>query len=274
MVIRRVTRPEEAMPFVQKLLDSGFSAPMLETREQLNHNLLRALDAPQDFVLGCEADGRLTGIFSLTAEPEERYLEIMLALCEQEDACREVLAFLTKHAPGYQLDCVIHPDALAMRNAFQAAGGLWDPPQQKLRLMQRKPFSHSRRIVPCSEAYRDGYQAIHGVDCYWTAERVLAAPQRFHALVALAGEQVVGYLDVTHGFEENEVYDWFVQEGFRGQGYGAALLDAAVNLNGDRGLTLLCSREEAAALKAAEKLGFATVDGMESMTGVLLLNDH
>jgi len=259
------------MPFVRQLLESGFRAPMLETQEQLTLNFLNGFDHPRNFVLGCEEDGVLTGVFSLAAAPEDKYLEIMLALSENESACTKVLAFLRRHAPGYVLDCVIHPSCMAMRKAFTEAAGLWYPAQRKLRLGQHRLYPHAHRIVPCDEAHRQAYVAMHETDCYWTAERVLAAPERFHALVALSEERVIGYLDVTKGFAENEVYDWRVQEEYRNRGIGTALLDAAVCLNGQSGLMLLCGEEELPAQKAAHKLGFAEVEGAESITGTMTL---
>jgi len=259
------------MPFVERLLDSGFCAPMLETPEQLKQNLLSGFDHPQDFVLGCEESGTLTGVFSLMAEPGEGYLEMMLALSEEEEACTQALAFLRQHASGMTLDCVIHPSSWSMYDAFRKIGGQWEPVQQKLRLMQPAPVESAYLIQPCGEAHRTAYAAMHTTDCYWTAQRVLAAPDRFIAYVALLEGQMVGYLDVTKGFAENEVYDWQVQEKYRNRGIGAALLSEAVRLNGDCSMVLLCGEDEKAALKAARKVGFAAVEGAQSITGRMVL---
>lgn len=279
--IRQLTTPDEALPFVRKLLDGGFQAPMLETPEQLKCNLLACFAHPQDCVLGVEQEGTLMGVFSMMTEPQERYLEMMLALSEDEAACGLALSYLRQQFPGYTLDCVIHPACTAMRRAFAAMGGKWEPVQQKFRLPKPEaaaPVFHSSasipegcHIHPCDAATRDAYIAMHTTDCYWTAQRVLEAPERFAAYVAVEKNQVVGYLDVTRGFAENEVYDWQVQEASRNRGIGTNLLGKAIRQNGSGSMVMLLSQEEKAACRAAEKNGFRVVAGAESITGTLVL---
>lgn len=278
-VVRQLQKPEEALPFVQHLLNGGFQAPMLETPEQLKRNLLACLGHPQDLVLGVERDGVLAGVFSIMAEPEESYLELMLALSEDEAACERVLTYLRQRYPGYTLDCVIHPACASMRNAFSAMGGRWEAVQQKLRWVQPtepKPCTDALLSVPCEciiqpcdSTTHEAYTAMHTTDCYWTAQRVLAAPERFVPYVAVLLGQVVGYLDVTHGFAENEVYDWQVQESFRNRGIGAALLGEALRRSRGGSMIMLCSQQERAARRAAEKNGFRLVAGAESVTGTM-----
>ena len=53
-------------------------------------------------------------------------------------------------------------------------------------------------------------KAMHASDCYWTAERVLDAPETFRVILALDGETLAGYLDITHGMAINEIYDLHV----------------------------------------------------------------
>ena len=59
------------------------------------------------------------------------------------------------------------------------------------------------------------YCVIHGKDMYWTGEKIAAAPEKFRTFLAINQGRVVGYLDVTHCFEENEPYDiyhWQIPE--------------------------------------------------------------
>ena len=65
--------------------------------------------------------------------------------------------------------------------------------------------------------YREGYTAIHSTDVYWTAERVLGAPERFRVILAVDTGEVVGYIDITTNYDENEPFDVFVKES-AGQG--------------------------------------------------------
>ena len=117
-----------------------------------------------------------------------------------------------------------------------------------------------------SEQYAAEYYVIHSRDVYWTGEKVAAAPERFRIFLAIDGGRVVGYLDVTHCFEENEPYNLFVLPEYRRRGFGRKLLAAALECNRPKGMMLLVETDNTAAIRLYESMNFKTVPGQNSLT--------
>ena len=110
------------------------------------------------------------------------------------------------------------------------------------------------------------YCVIHGKDMYWTGEKIAAAPEKFRTFLAINQGCVVGYLDVTHCFEENEPYDIYVLPEYRRKGYGRKLLAKALDCNQPRGMMLLVETDNTAAIRLYELMNFKTVPGQNSLT--------
>ncbi len=58
----------------------------------------------------------------------------------------------------------------------------------------------------------------------------MTAPERFRTILAMHDGKVIGCLDVTIGFEENEIFDVFVLEEYRSMGYARKLLAMAIGM--------------------------------------------
>ena len=110
------------------------------------------------------------------------------------------------------------------------------------------------------------YCVIHGKDMYWTGEKIAAAPEKFRTFLAINQGRVIGYLDVTHCFEENEPYDIYVLPEYRRKGYGRKLLAKALDCNQPRGMMLLVETDNTAAIRLYELMNFKTVPGQNSLT--------
>ena len=110
------------------------------------------------------------------------------------------------------------------------------------------------------------YCVIHGKDMYWTGEKIAAAPEKFRTFLAINQGCVVGYLDVTHCFEENEPYDIYVLPEYRRKGYGRKLLAKALDCNQPRGMMLLVETDNTAAIRLYELMNFKTVPGQNRLT--------
>ena len=96
--------------------------------------------------------------------------------------------------------------------------------------------------------------------------KVIGAPQRFRTLVALKDGEVVGYIDVTHCFKENEPYDLLVKEEYRRMGYGRRLLARALALNEPNDMMLLVETDNPAAIRLYESMGFIARPAENNLT--------
>lgn len=88
------------------------------------------------------------------------------------------------------------------------------------------------------------------------AEKVVAALDRFRVLVAIHKGHAVGYMDVTHCFDENEPYDLLVLKECRGMGYGKKLMTKALKLNGPKRMMLMVDVDQIPAIQLFESVGF------------------
>ena len=77
---------------------------------------------------------------------------------------------------------------------------------------------------------------------------------------------VVGYLDVTHCYEENEPYSLQVLAAHRRRGWGRKLLAKALELNRPKGMMVLVDVGDAPAIRLCESAGFVKVEGQNSLT--------
>lgn len=270
-MIVQIKDRQEILQFLNRIQQQGCRSPMLLTAEQVERNLLQELWSPCDLVLGVYRENRLQAVFSLLVELQERYLELLAALTHDREDCAQVLAYLTECYPGFALDCVLHPEHSAMIQALEEFGGVFYPVQVRMSLAERVSATKDRRIVPLEERYRAGYFAIHTTDVYWTAERVMAAEETFRVLLALRGEEVVGYVDYTHSHEENEIYDLFVRPDCRRRGIGLALLTAAVEAGAPKGMVLMVDEDNEEALRLCRRAGFRQIEGGHSLTAHLVL---
>ena len=92
------------------------------------------------------------------------------------------------------------------------------------------------------------------------------APERFRSFVALEGGEVVGYLDVTICFEENEPYDLLVKEEHRGRGFGRKLMYRALQMNEPKDMMLMVDVDNLPAIRLYESLGFIKAEGKNLIT--------
>ena len=111
-----------------------------------------------------------------------------------------------------------------------------------------------------SQEFEKQYLSLHNKDTYWTGEKVLNATGTFRVLLAIKDQQVIGYLDITYGREENEIYDLYVMKECADEGYEQALLGEAIRLNKPNGIMVVV------AVDAKELVYYATL-GFEKLEG-------
>ncbi len=261
--------PEACRAFVEELLyDPEFSQPMLSEPGMLENKLLSAFGRPDETVLGVYRDDALIGLFVFLLLNEERYAEMLVGLSRDAAAYAEVFDRLRTRCAGYLADFVFNPANRLLRARLEAEGAAFDAEQMKMTLADTRPAAgvDARGVEPLSERTMPQYAAMHATDTYWTAEKAAAAPERFRILVALEGETVAGYLDVTNCFDENEIYDLRVMEAYRRRGWGRKLLARAIERNRPKGMMLLVEVDNAPAVRLYEGLGFTPVPGQNSVT--------
>lgn len=260
------------LPFALAInADPCLGDPMLRSQEQLQINLLSAQDKASHQAFGAYEGERLAGLFVFLILPDERYIEMLAGLTREPAAWEAMLAHLRAQYPSCQADFVYNPKNAPLRDCLRAAGADFDPEQQKMILARTVDYRTPLQTILYTPAYREQYARMHSTDVYWTADKILAAPERFRVILALDGQKVVGYLDVTYCFEENQPYDIFVLPGYRNRGYAKAMLARAVALNRPKGMSLLVDADNAPAVAAYAALGFERVENANSITASLRL---
>jgi ribosomal protein S18 acetylase RimI-like enzyme len=142
----------------------------------------------------------------------------------------------------------------------------YEPEQQKMVLGIPVLGIDTTGVELLSEQYTEQYCAIHNKDMYWTGEKVVQAQDRFRTFLAIHDGKVVGYMDVTYTFKENEPFDLLVLEEYRRMGYGRKLLAKALEMNQPNGMMLFVDVDNYPAIRLYESMGFAKVQGQNNLT--------
>lgn len=267
-MIRTVQSIEECRDFAASSLNApGFSDPWISNEKELAERLDKALGkAEEHLVLGVFREGQMIGLFVFLVIPEEEYMEMLIGLSQEREAYQEILQHLEQHYGGFSADFVFSPANLPLKELLEECSAEFDTEQQKMVLGTPVLGVDTTGVELLSEKYAGQYCAIHNQDLYWTGERVLEAPERFRTFLAVQEGKVVGYLDVTHSYEENEPFDLYVLEEYRRMGYGRKLLAEAVERNMPKGMMLLVDVDNIPAIPLYESMGFAKVQGKNNLT--------
>ena len=267
-MIQYIRSYEECRDFVDSFEgDLLLSEPMLANAEQRNNNLIKAMERPERFrVFGVYRGEMLVGLFSFLVKEDEHYLEMLVGLSREKAAYTEALRYLGSSFPGYDADFVFNPCNYLLRESLKMEGAVFDIEQQKMLLLHSAPPVDTKEIELLSDRFRAQYLRLHNTDLYWTGERIVKAQDRFRTFLAIHGEQVVGYLDVTCCFVENEPYDLLVMEGYRRKGYGRKLLAKALEMNRPSGMMVLVEVDNTAAIRLYESMGFVKAENQNTLT--------
>lgn len=246
-----------------------FSDPMLASNEAMQHNLINAITHHQKHaVIGIFSGGQMIGLFSFLALADEKYLEMLVGLSREQAAYSAMLAYLQTHYAGYQADFVFNPSNQLLLSCLKQHA-TFETEQQKMVFSGRLPSIDTSEIQFLSEAYIPSYLQMHTQDVYWTGDKVIAAKDQFRIFIALEGEELAGYLDVTHCFEENEPFDLLVKPEHRRKGYGKKLMCKALEMNRPHGMMLLVDVDNVPAMRLYESIGFEKVPDQNSLTAHL-----
>lgn len=265
--IKSITSFDECEVFVRGFCyDNVFSDPMLLNDEQVICNLKKAIKETENhLVTGIFEGQKMVGLFSFLVLEDERYLEMLVGLSSDGEAYNEMLKYLEEHFTSYTADFVFTPKNYLLRDLLKHRGAEFETEQQKMVLVNSVPNIDMSGVELLTEEYTSSYLKIHNTDIYWTGDKVIEAKDKFHTFVAIESGNVVGYLDVTYSFDENEPYDLFVMEEHRRKGYGRKLLAKALEMNKPKRMMLLVNIDNYAAIHLYESMGFEKTENQNSI---------
>ena len=249
--------------------DEFFGDPGCKNEEKLQSMISNALKDPSKQVIGVFRENIMIGFFIFLIIKEDQYIELLLGLSKEKQAYDEMIQFLKQNYPGYQADFVYNPKNYLLQETLTSLQAEFAKEQQRMVLDHIVPYQSNHQIVLYEPKYREQYCAIHLNDCYWTAERVIEAPDDFRIILAIQDDQVVGYIDITYQLEDNEPFDVFVKKEYRRQGIAKAMLAKAIELNQPKKMSLLVNVDNYPAIALYESLGFITVKDENSILGTI-----
>ena len=274
-MIRIIKTYDECREFASSFQgDPNFSDPMLCDEEQVECNLIKSIEkADRHCVLGIYNEEQMIGLFVFLVLRDEKYIEMLVGLSRVKEAYLEVLHYLEQCYPGYSADFVFNPGNYLLKEQLYLRKAEYEPEQQKMVLGTPVLGIDTTGVELLSDLYAEQYCAIHNKDMYWTGDKVMQAQDRFHTFLAIHNGKVVGYMDVTYTFQENEPFDLFVLEEYRRMGYGRNLLAKALEMNRPNGMMLLVDVDNDPAIRLYESMGFGKVRGQNNLTAHWIVPD-
>lgn len=230
-----------------------------------NNNLYRAFEKRDQHVYAYFEDGKISGIFVLLILSTEKYVETLIALSKSEHAYRELFEYLEKNYKGYRCDFVINPKNILLKNILISKNAIFENEQQRMIARQASKKDYSLDIQLFRDKWKQAYIDMHVKETYWTAEKVLSAFDRFRVFLAINHEQLIGYLDVTYTYKQNEPYSLFVLPEYQNLGYEQALLSKAIQMNGTNTMMTLVDVNAKEEIKIYEEAGFEVIKGQNSI---------
>lgn len=262
-MIKEITSFEQYEQFIDKFAsDPQFSDPhfLFDPR-----NLYESLKHKDTYAyIVCE-QSEITGLFVWLILDEANYIELMIGLSGSKASITEILEYIEKKHPGYQVDFVINPAHHIFREILSDRQANFAEEQVKMELMSVEPAESELEVVQLSADYETDYRKIHQDNVYWTADRILEAKDKFRVYLAKYENLVIGYLDITYGKEVDEPYYLWVDPDFKGKGYERALLLAAIRWNQSEKMMLLEDKSNIEMIKIFESVGFKMIEGQNSI---------
>lgn len=262
-MIKEIKSFQECKNFINEIsVDFCFSDPHFLNDES---NLYDAFKKENQKAYGVFKKGKLIGLFVWLIIPNEKYIELIVGLSRSEEVYEEMLAFIEKKYPKFKIDFVINPLNQVFINVLSKRNAKFDKEQQKM-VWTKTPLVNSDLDIKLNSLeYEEQYKTLHTKEGYWTADKVLKAQDKFRVLLAIANKKVIGYLDVTHCCEENEIYSLFVLDDFKGLGYEQALLSKEIKFNHSKGLMVFVEVDSTKEIEIYEDAGFRKVNGLNSI---------
>lgn len=231
--------------------------------------LYTALNRSDRSVYAVFDEDSIIGLFVLLILPEDSYAEMLIGFSKKEKAYCELIGMMKDKYAGFTMDFVFNPANQTIKEVLIKNNALLYPEQVRMVAKAPSPYQPRHRVELLSDEYEEQYRRMHTKDTYWTAERVLSAKDRFKVFVAISGDEIVGYLDVTYCFPENEPYDFKVKESHENEMIEADLLSYALRQNLPNRMMYLVDVDNETEIAILEAVGFKRVEKQNSMTGTI-----
>ncbi len=265
VLLQPVKDYEQCKAFVERFYqDDSLMDFRFANLNQIQHNLSGAIEKGNGY--GVYRGEVLVGVFGFLVITEEKYIEMTVGLSDDPEAYEMIFWFLEKNFIGCQIDFVFNPKNAILKTILMRKGAEFETEQMKMVFRGEAPYMDTTGIVPFSSEYTEQYLNIHNTDMYWTGEKVIAAPEKFRTFLAVEAGKVIGYLDVTHCFDENEPYDFMVVEACRRRGYGRKLLAKALQENSPKQMMLMVAVDNFMSIPLYESMGFVKEENENCQT--------
>ena len=229
---------------------------------QIKNNLIESVNKKNNVTLGIfDNDNNMIGFFIFLVIEEEKYAEMIVGLSDNELAYKELFEYLFDNYKGYNVDFVYNPNNDYLNRLLKEYNADFEVEQQKMQLVKVNNIKRKNEVVLYADKYKEEYVNIHLKDTYWTGDKIITAFDRFRVILAIKDDKVVGYIDITHKYDENEPYDVFVKEEYRNMGIATDMLSYAIELDKNKRIMLLVDIDNEKAIRLYEKVGFEKVRG-------------
>ena len=222
-------------------------------------NIDKILNHKDDFIVSINSNKNITGVGIFLNEPNEKYLECLGGFFNDETDFQLMLNHLKERYKGNHIDFVFPLENAEALKYLKNCNGDFEKPQICMELFYDKfPASnYSYKIFELSKEYYDSYLKIHNDEnIYWTAKRIIEAPELFKTFIIEIEEKITGYIDVTYNKEITEIYNLYVSD--KNKEYIAALINVAVInvLNKNNKLIALVDDDDSETINIYKDFGF------------------
>lgn len=272
-MVKKISDLEVYNEFINSFFeDYNYSDPMLTTEEQVRVNLYNSVNKINNDVVGVFEGKCLVGLFVFLVIKEEKYLEMIVGLSRNAKAYHQIMEYLSENYCDFKGDFVFNPRNAILLKILKDKNAIFEKEQQKMVLSRKVKIDRTKHVEEYSNNFMQQYIDVHTKEVYWTAEKVIEATNKFRTILAIEGEEVVGYIDVTKSYEENEIYDLFVKPEFRKKGYARSLISLAIEKNKDSGIMLMVDVDNVPAIRLFDFLGFDKMKHQNNITAHLVIS--
>lgn len=264
-MIKEVELLNDYMGFIDSFhIDDSFIDPNIIDKDTKYNLLNKKKDNRHSYIV--LKDNKIIGAFILLILEDESYIEVLIGLSKDINAYNEFFTYLKNNYKGYQVDFVFNPKNYLLKDILIKNNAIFDIEQMKMKYNHNKLDISYDIVIPLSERYYKEYIELHEKDTYWTGDKILKALDKFNVYIIVIDNHVIGYIDVTFCYRENEPYDIFIKEEYRNKGFAKKLLAKALYENKGKDMALNVNIDNIPAIKAYKAIGFIECDTPHSLT--------